>query len=181
MALLIFLTIAMAHGASEEFWKGKLEQLTEDLKENAQSLQKQTRRVKEDAASDGTTSDGKDWWDTSFNPKLQKQIDLVNELEEKLHQYRHVSQEVQIAEKASFGPFWWCFGACVLVVVFFCGWRFGDEVLECLQVRKKAAAPNTEPFLGPNDKEQSARDGASHASGCSHSESGDSHSSWDKI
>ena len=111
MALLIFLTIAMAHGASEEFWKGKLEQLTEDLKENAQSLQKQTRRVKEDAASDGKTSDGKDWWDTSFNPKLQKQIDLVNELEKKLHLYlaaqafqkanrvQELWKELKIAEK----------------------------------------------------------------------------------
>ncbi len=101
----------MAHGASEEFWKGKLEQLTEDLKENAQSLQKQTRRVKEDAASDGKTSDGKDWWDTSFNPKLQKQIDLVNELEKKLHLYlaaqafqkanrvQELWKELKIAEK----------------------------------------------------------------------------------
>ena len=95
MALLIFLTVAMAHGASEEFWEGKLAQLTEDLKENAQSLQKQTDRVKEDAASDGKTSDGKDWWDTSFNPKLQKQIDLVNKLEENLHQYLDVSQAFQ--------------------------------------------------------------------------------------
>ena len=90
----------MAHGLpSEEFWKGKLEQLTEDLKENAQSLQKQTRRVKEDAASDGTMSDGKDWWDTSFSPKLQKQIDLVNELEKKLHEYLDASQAFQKANR----------------------------------------------------------------------------------
>ena len=88
----------MAHGASEEFLKGKLEQLSQDLKKNAQSLDQETRRIK-GFDPEKVPGDWKASWD-AFAPKLQKQIDMVNELEKKLHEYRNVSKEVQIADKA---------------------------------------------------------------------------------
>ena len=246
MALLIFLTIAIAQGASEEFWEGKLEQLSEDLRKNAQSLDQETQRVKKDADSGyGTWNSWDEWWDTSFHPKLERQIELVEELEKKLHQYRHVSQEVQIADKAQNARL--CFGACVLVVVFLCGCCFGASVLVVVVVvflcrwfdagalqgfidsavhairgagrslqgfmncavrairgrvawlyqlvsptcglpeaassgaARAQAASKTCPLLAQSVREQPPRHGASDASACSHSESGDSDSSWDKV
>eukprot|EP00434_Breviolum_minutum_P009363 symbB.v1.2.008251.t1/scaffold515.1/size193321/13 len=247
MALLIFLTIAIAQGASEEFWEGKLEQLSEDLRKNAQSLDQETQRVKKDADSGyGTWNSWDEWWDTSFHPKLERQIELVEELEKKLHQYRHVSQEVQIADKAQNARL--CFGACVLVVVFLCGCCFGACVLVVVVVvflcrwgfdagalqgfidsavhairgagcslqgfmncavrairgrvawlyqlvcptcglpeaassgaARAQAASKTCPLLAQSVREQPPRHGASDASACSHSESGDSDSSWDKV
>ena len=79
MALLIFLTIAMAHGASEEFLKGKLEQLSQDLRKNAQSLDEEIHSIKREAAS-------------------ERLYVLIDKLGKTLHQYRHVSQEFQIAK-----------------------------------------------------------------------------------